>query len=200
MPGRSVDVRLSEDELLRQSRDGNLAAFEELVRLYDRKVYSIAYRFMGSADDAADMAQESFLRLYKTLNAFRGDSSFNTWIYHIVANICRDELRKRGRMTLVGLEDNSPTGYSQNQPEGIFLGKEQQGYLNSLIMQLPDEYRVVVVMREIMAFSYEEIAGVLSCSLGTVKSRLSRSRKLLRDRILAEKVISIGAIKGGSST
>lgn len=191
-------MKLTEEELLLQSREGNLAAFEELVTRYERKVYSIAYRFMGSREDAADMAQEAFLRLYKSLSKYRGDASFSTWLYHIVANICRDELRKRGKITVVVLEDNFPPGNGSEYPEGIVMGREEHQYLNNLILQLPDEYRVVVVMREIMGFSYEEIAGVLNCSLGTVKSRLSRSRKLLRDRILDEKIISIGSVKGGS--
>jgi RNA polymerase sigma-70 factor, ECF subfamily len=191
-------VRLSEEELLRLSQAGEMYAFEELVGRYEKKVYSIAYRFMGSGEDAADMAQEAFIRVYKAINKYRGESSFSTWLYHIVANVCRDELRKKGRITTIILENKEAhQGWSQEDPVEIVLEREEQNYLNSLILQLNDEFRVVVVMREMMGFSYEEIAGVLGCSLGTVKSRLCRSRRMLRDRILDDKIITVGTVKGG---
>ncbi len=151
-------VRLSEEELLRLSREGDMYAFEELVGRYEKKVYSIACRFMGSVEDAADMAQESFLRLYRSLDKYRGEASFSTWLYHIVSNICRDELRKRGRISAAVLDDGTLLESAGANLEALVLEREEQQYLNSLILRLPDDYRVVVVMREIMGFSYEEIA------------------------------------------
>ncbi|MFZ5945407.1 MAG: RNA polymerase sigma factor [Bacillota bacterium] len=183
---------LLEEDLIARSQNGDLNAFEELVAKYERKVYAIAYRFMGNPEDASDLSQEAFLKAFQSIKGFRQEASFSTWICRIVSNVCRDELRKLKRTSKTSLDeeiwleegtvakqlkDESPT------PEQIFESNELKEYLQGLINNLTPEYRMVVVLRDIKGYSYEEIAEILDCSLGTVKSRLNRARKALKDKI-----------------
>ncbi|MHB1419691.1 MAG: RNA polymerase sigma factor [Bacillota bacterium] len=188
-----VPVLNADDDLISRSRKGEVEAFEALISHYQRQVYTVAYRFMGNHDDASDLAQEAFIRAFYSIKSFRGDSSFKTWIHQIVANVCRDELRKRQRQQTTSLDEPFLTedGIMTRQtvdwdlsPEQLYEEKEGREYLQKLIDELPPEYRIVLVMREIQDMTYEEIASQLDCSLGTIKSRLSRARKILRDKII----------------
>ncbi len=182
-----------EGELIMRSQKGDIEAFEELISLHQQQVFTMAYRFMGNYEDASDLAQEALLRAYKSIDKFRLDASFKTWIYRIVANVCCDEIRRRQRRAEVSLNEPIITekgeirreqGDNSRSPENIYLQKEQAEYLQQLISSLAPEYRITLVMRDIQGFSYQEIAEKLGCSLGTVKSRLSRARRVLRDRIV----------------
>ena len=185
-------LALDEKELIERSQKGDIDAFEELVARYERKVYTIAYRYMGNPEDASDLAQETFLKVFKSIDKFRGESSFSTWIYRITANICKDELRKIKRKPQTSLDqeiwldegsvirqvvDEKPT------PDEAFEQKELWNYLQDLIANLSPEYRMVIVLRDINGYSYEEIAQITETSLGTVKSRLNRARKALSEQI-----------------
>lgn len=169
---------------------GDLSAFDELVRRYERKIYGLAYQFMGNHADAGDLAQDTFIRMYQALGTFRGEASFSTWLYRIAANICRDELRKQQRRKVVSLEDTPeifpaaiPTTQSYCSPEEAFAQRELQSMVQSCMNELSDGHRLILVLREINGLSYEEISQVLQCSMGTVKSRISRARNLLKDKI-----------------
>ena len=185
-------LALDEKELISLSQKGDIDAFEELVARYERKVYTIAYRYMGNPEDTSDLAQETFLKVFKSIDKFRGESSFSTWIYRITANICKDELRKIKRKPQTSLDqeiwldegsvirqvvDEKPT------PDEAFEQKELWNYLQDLIANLSPEYRMVIVLRDINGYSYEEIAQITETSLGTVKSRLNRARKALSEQI-----------------
>ncbi|MEW6065060.1 MAG: sigma-70 family RNA polymerase sigma factor [Bacillota bacterium] len=182
---------LDDQLLVERSKKGDRDAFEHLVQLYENKVYTIAYRLMGNHADAADLAQESFIKIYQALPNFRGDSSFSTWIYHITVNVCRDELRKKQRRPTVSLDE--PTGDGNNStyeirsttpgPEEMLDRSETQAMIQQCLDNLSDDYRTILVMREIQELAYEEIAEILGCSLGTVKSRLSRARQALKEKI-----------------
>ncbi len=181
-----------EDQLLvERSKKGDRDAFEHLVRLYENKVYTIAYRLMGNHADAADLAQESFIKIYQALPNFRGDSSFSTWIYHITVNVCRDELRKRQRRPTVSLDEHAGDGNNSTYeirstapgPEEMLDRSETQAMIQHCLNNLSEDYRTILVMREIQELAYEEIAEILGCSLGTVKSRLSRARQALKEKI-----------------
>ncbi|CCO09298.1 RNA polymerase sigma factor [Desulforamulus hydrothermalis] len=181
-----------EDQLLvERSKKGDREAFEHLVQLYENKVYTIAYRLMGNHADAADLAQEAFIKIYQALPNFRGDSSFSTWIYHITVNVCRDELRKRQRRPTVSLDEPAADGNNNTYeirsvapgPEEMLDRSETQAMIQQCLNALSDDYRTILVMREIQELSYEEIADILGCSLGTVKSRLSRARQALKEKI-----------------
>ena len=184
----------SEGELVHKSKMGDLVAFETLVLRYQRQVYTLSYRFMGNHEDASDLAQEAFVKVYASLQSFREEASFKTWLFHITANVCRDALRQRRRKQIVvSLDAPVPVedGTIERQltdlttsPDEIYDGKEKMSYLQKFINNLPPEYRLVLVMRDVQGFSYEEIAMSVGCSPGTVKSRLNRARRTLRDKIM----------------
>ena len=183
-------LSLTDEILVQKSNKGDLNAFNELVLRYEGKVFSIAYRFMGNHADAGDLAQETFIRLYQSLASFRGDSSFATWLFRITANACRDELRKRQRRRSISMDEmiaaspaNVPVADSTYSPEEAVQRNEVQRQVQECLSELSDDHRLILVMREIQGFSYDEIADVLQCSLGTVKSRISRARNALKERL-----------------
>lgn len=186
----------TDEALIERSKNGDLEAFEALVRRYENKVYTVAYRFLGNHADASDLAQETFLRLYQALPNFRGESSFMTWLYRITANACRDEIRRRQRYNVVSLDGetgaNNSLVISQAQsgilsPEDAVEKKELNEMVQKILNKLTEEHRLVLVMREIQGMSYEEIALFLDCSLGTVKSRLSRARQAFREIFIEQR-------------
>jgi len=190
-------LNTTEAELIQQSCAGNMDAFEQLILQYERRVYTIAYKYMGNHEDASDMAQEAIIKAYQSIGSFRGDAAFGTWLGKITANQCLDELRKRKKQQTTSLEDTleleegsvkkeieSPAA----TPEEQAIRQETASYMQMLISELKEEYRAVVILRELEGYSYEEIADILSCSLGTVKSRISRARLYLKERILADRM------------
>lgn len=183
-------VHFPDEVLVQKSKNGDMDAFDELVRRYESKIYGLAYRFMGNHADASDLAQDTFIRLYQALEGFRGDAAFSTWLYRIAANICRDELRKRQRRRSVSMDEmmdaspaNTPTADDSYSPEETVQRREVQRQVQLCLNQLSDDHRLILIMREIHGLSYEEIAGVLQCSLGTVKSRISRARNALKEKM-----------------
>ena len=193
-------MELHESELILQCKDGNVEAFEQLVIKYQRQIYTVAYRFMGNHEDASDLAQEAFLKAYKSIGRFRGESSLKTWLYHIVSNVCRDELRKRKKGQVFSLDAPILTeeGEIPRQtedwtyaPDLIYESKEIQLFIQEALNQLSPEYKEVIILREIQGFSYEEIATHLDCSLGTIKSRLNRARKAMRDILIGRRELFV---------
>lgn len=186
----------SDEELVTRSKNGDLQAFEELVCRYERKVYTVAYRMMGNYDDANDLAQEAFLRAFQSISKFRGDASFLTWLYRIVTNLCRDELRKRYRISVESLDQEVCLGEIEIKkqipslspgPDEIYENNELQQELQELLTTLSPEFRLTVVLRDIQGFTYQEIAEQMECSLGTVKSRINRARNFLKGKLLARR-------------
>ncbi|MGE5415893.1 MAG: sigma-70 family RNA polymerase sigma factor [Acidobacteriota bacterium] len=183
-----------DSDLIQLSIEGDTRAFEELVGKYQHKVYSLSFRYMGNEDDANDMSQEAMIKAYRSLKSFKGDSSFSTWLYRITANVCLDELRKRKRTlhmisldepvaTLDGddlereIADSSPTA------DIMYERKVLEEQLQGVILTLKPEHRSVVVLRDVMDLTYEDMADILQCSVGTIKSRLSRAREILRKKL-----------------
>ncbi|MCI8336309.1 MAG: sigma-70 family RNA polymerase sigma factor [Peptococcaceae bacterium] len=173
-----------------------MAAFEEIVAAHQQKIYTVAFRILENGEDAADVAQETFIRVYRSLANFKGDASLSTWIYRITVNLCKDALRKRGHLFTQSLDEpvseESESLYPQLAddrplPEELYEQQELKAYLEKFIACLSPDYRIVVVMREQMELSYEEISRQLGISLGTVKSRLNRARKYLRESILKDR-------------
>lgn len=187
---------MDETVLIQKSQQGDLEAFEQLLTQYEKKVYTIAYKYMGNAEDASDMAQEAFIKIYQSIGSFRGEASFGTWIGRITANKCLDELRKRKKIQVTSLDEEveleegsvrKEIAAEIDTPEDHTIRQETVRYVQSMIGQMREEYRIVLVLRELEGHSYEEIAQMLSCSLGTVKSRISRARNYLKEQILADK-------------
>lgn len=183
-------MTLADDSLIEKSKQGDMEAFNQLVRRYDVKIYNVAYRFMGNHADACDLAQETFIRAYQALPKFRGDSGFLTWLYRICSNACRDELRRQQRQQKVSL-DKLPNGVdisahvksSEPLPEEMLERQELKLAVQSFLNSLSEEHRLILILREIQELSYDEIARALDCSIGTVKSRLSRARRALKEKI-----------------
>ena len=190
------DQEAGERLLIKRSQKGDTAAFEELALAYQKTIFNIAARMLGNAEDAADMTQETLLKIYRALPKFRGDSAFSTWVYRITVNTCRDMLRrnlKHPEALLLDFsgDDGDESNYREVAdhsaiPEDILVAKESDEYLNALIDGLSPKYRLIIIMREISGLGYQEIADAAGISLGTVKSRLARARQCLREQVLAD--------------
>jgi RNA polymerase sigma-70 factor, ECF subfamily len=186
---------LYEASLLTRLRAHDLAAFDELVSHFERPVYSICFRLLGDAEDARDAAQETFLKIYRGLNHFRGESGLKTWIYRIAINQAMNQQRwwkRRRRDETFSLElsrNNSEItiGHSiegaNASPEDLAIENERERRLMKTLSEIKTEYRVALMLREIEELSYEEIAETLEISIGTVKSRIARGREELRRRL-----------------
>ncbi len=201
-----------EKTLITKSQKGDLSAFEELIAAYQQKIYNLVFRYIGNYHDASDMTQEVIIRIYKALPGFRGEASFSTWMYHIVSNVCYDELRRRSKHPQNSLHEDIITesgeiirDLADASPslESAYEEKETSEYMQELISRLPDEYRWAILLREMSGFSYLEIAQQLHISIGTVKSRINRARKYLQKQIIADaehnpEIMSLLAQRGDS--
>lgn len=176
-------------DLVRQTLCGNTAAYNGLVQRYQRQVYNLAYRMLGNAEDAGDLVQDTFLRAYGALASFRQDASFLTWLYKIASNLCIDQLRSRkakGALSLdVELEEGrEPSADTRScSPEDTAVRGAVQDVVQRAILNLPEKYRAVVVMRHLHDMSVDEIARDLDLPTGTVKTHLFRAREMLRGRL-----------------
>ena len=198
-----------ENEIIRSVLRGNVNDFEKLVTAYEKNVYNIALRMVGDPDDAADMTQETFIKAYRALSGFRGDSKFSSWLYRIASNVCLDFLRSRSRHPQVSLstvdEDDRATfelpDMRQN-PEEQLMKKLSMEAVRRGLEQLPEQQRQILVLRELGGLSYAELAQMLGLEEGTVKSRIFRARKRLCALLLCDGNISDGAAsvsgKGGA--
>ena len=177
---------------MQRCKDGEIGAFDELVRLYEKRVFNCALRIAGNYNDASDIAQEAFIRAFHSIKTFRGDAKFATWIFRIVTNVYLDERKKSKshRQTslddYIELEENSVTRQLQDNgpgPEEIMETKERAQLLQGAINSLPDYQRIIVTLYHIQHRSYEEIAEILKLPIGTVKSRLNRARLALAEKL-----------------
>ena len=176
---------MDEKHILARARRGDLAAFEELVRRNEKRVYAVALRSSGSPEDAADITQEVFLRAWRSIEDFRGDSGFSTWLFRITANLCVDFARHRQAQPqtqpLTGEDDaERPIPDTAPTPEEHLENSELGRELAAALDEISEEHRRIVLLRDVSGLSYTEIAEVLEISEGTVKSRLSRARIALR--------------------
>jgi RNA polymerase sigma-70 factor (ECF subfamily) len=191
---RSPESRheLSDGELIAQFLEGSEEAFNRLVLKHQRRAYNIAYRFLAHHEDAREVAQDAFVRVYRNLRRFRGRSSFKTWLYKIILNLARNRYRhraSRGEQKKVSLDN--PKQYEDSEavreipdeklsPTRELDGREIQEQIQRGLMRLAAEHRQVIILRHIEEMSYDEMAQVLQCAQGTVKSRLHRARLELR--------------------
>ena len=181
---------MDEKHILARARRGDLHAFEELVRLYEKRVYAVALRSSGSPEDAADITQEVFLRAWRSIESFRGDSGFSTWLFRITMNLCVDFARHKHAQPQtqslgIGEEDSErPIPDTAPTPEEHLDNRELGRELAAALDEVSEEHRRIVLLRDVSGLSYTEIAEVLEISEGTVKSRLSRARIALRTVLL----------------
>ncbi len=189
---RVGDVDPTDLELVERVQGGDTQSFETLVRRYQSRVYNQVCRMVRDREDAADLTQEVFLKVYGSLNRFRGQASFQTWLYRVTMNLCVDRHRRGQRAPQItasldapmdtddGEVDRDVADWNDN-PEGDLLTVELKRKVREAVMQLSDKLRAVVVLHDLQGCSYEEIAAALDIPLGTVKSRLFNARAALRE-------------------
>ncbi len=173
---------LTDLELVQQVRNGNREAYTELMRRYQKRVYWVARRIVGSHDDADDVAQETFVKAYLALGDFRGDSSFFTWLYRIAVNLALNVVRRHQMMNY--LRDSpiiSSLLPARDNPHSDLEAKELESRLNLAVAQLPEKQRAVFVMRYFDEMSYEEISQVLKTSVGGLKANYFHALKKVQE-------------------
>lgn len=179
----------SEKALVTRAKKGDRKAFEILVKRHQNQVYNLICYLMGQAQEAEDLTQEVFIKVYRAIKGFRFKSSFNTWLYRITVNTVYDRLRKRPKYPLQSLDEPIRTEEGEitrqipahsPSPLEIITAKELQEKISKALDSLSLKLRTIFILREIEDLSYKEIASILGCSEGTVKSRLYRARMELR--------------------
>jgi RNA polymerase sigma-70 factor (ECF subfamily) len=182
-----------EERLVSALQAGREAAYEELIAKFQQPVYNLVYRLLNDAVEAGDVLQEVFLKIFRSIGAFRGQSSLKTWIYRIAINEAYNQRRwfARHRQKEVGLERDDATWSIEDSvadrarsPYDLALDHETRALIEEALADLNPVYRAAVALRDIEDLSYEEIAEILQVSLGTVKSRILRGREALRQRLL----------------
>ena len=186
-----------ERRLVEVAQRGDVESFNELVRLFEGRVYTLCYRMLGDSESAADAAQDAFLAAFRNLKSFRG-GSFRSWMLRIATNTCYDVLRVRKRRPSVSLDieadDESASSPLQiadtaESPDDFSLRRELAAAIQDGLTTLPDEQRIVLILSDIQGLPYEEIAQITNSNLGTVKSRLSRGRARLREVLKAGELL-----------
>jgi RNA polymerase sigma-70 factor (ECF subfamily) len=187
MSDRDIDQQLVE-----RAQRGDKHAFELLVEKYQRKLGRLLARFIRDPAEVEDVTQEAFIKAYRALPAFRGDSAFYTWLYRIGINTAKNYLMALGRRapTSTEVEAEDAEGFEDaeqlrdiNTPESMLLSKEIATTVNATIEELPEELRTAIQLREIEGMSYEDIARIMDCPIGTVRSRIFRAREAIAERL-----------------
>jgi RNA polymerase sigma-70 factor (ECF subfamily) len=187
-PSASIN-RAEEDAMVRRAQKGDLAAYDELVRRYQQRIYATVYHMTSNHEDANDLAQEAFIKAYQALKTFKGGSSFYTWVYRIAVNKTLNFLKQRKNRTAMSLNDLDFT--AENDPDLVALISEKtprrdavlselQQKLNEAMQQLSEPHRMVVTLHDVQGLAHEEIAEIMECNVGTVRSRLFYARQQLQ--------------------
>ena len=187
-----------DDELMERYRAGDEAAFTLLVRRHQQPLINFIARYINDRDSAEDLAQETFIRIFKASRRYKpGQAHFKTWLYHIASNLCKNELRNRGRRNRyrvdsviesdgdseqIDLIENAPAD-AASQPEVALERKELHEAIQRAIAELPERYRLPLVLRDLQGLSYDEISDTLELRSGTTKSRINRARLMLKDKL-----------------
>ena len=181
--------KTTDEELIKQFQEGNLYAYDQIVHRYKDQLLNFAYRFLGNTEEAEDVVQETFLRLYRNRHAYRQIAKFSTWIYTIASNLAKTELRKRKRRKIVSI---SEIGYDEKEyeiedatanTERGAEGSLKEEIIQKAIDELPPRFKQVIILRDIQELSYEEVGKIMRVPLGTVKSRLNRARLKLQSKL-----------------
>jgi RNA polymerase sigma-70 factor (ECF subfamily) len=192
--GPAVEAADIED-LARRFQNGDVRAFDDLVLACQSRMFNLAYRMLNNYDDAAELTQDIFVKVYKSIGKFSGRSKFSTWLYALALNTGRNRIRRNRRISRFEAfsMDDTPSvedderGYqaaaTDRGPDSNASANETMTLVQMSIAELPGDFRAVAVMRDMQGMSYEEIAEAVGCSLGTVKSRISRARAMVRARL-----------------
>lgn len=181
--------------LLLPQDEQNQAAFDELVDRYERRIFNLVYRMIGDYDEAADLTQDTFVAAYRSFDGFRSEAGPYTWLYRIAVNVCKNRFRERDRrgMESLSLDDDeiliggqalqSTAACPLPSPERALEREEMRRLVEEAIQSLPDEYRIVAVLRDLHGLSYREIADAADLSIDVVKTRIARARGMLRRKL-----------------
>lgn len=190
-----------DDELMERFQKGDEDAFTLLVRRHEKPLINFIAQFIGDRDSAEDLAQDTFIRIFQAAPRYKpGRAQFNTWMYHIASNLCKNELRNRARRerhwvdnTVKDEEEDAGAGIESRianapadaayEPDVVLQRKELRDALRKAIAALPEQYREPLILRDIQGLSYEEISKVLGIRAGTTKSRINRARHILKDKL-----------------
>lgn len=192
------------EDLVERAKAGDRPAFGQLVEVYQDKIYGYVSRMLGDPDEAEDVAQETFVRAYRSLPHFRGAASFHTWLYRIASNLAIDVARRNRRQSTGNFSLDEPLESEEGDyereiadesgsPEQLTQRREMQELVRQAVAELPEKLRAVVVLYELQGESYEDIAEILGCPLGTVKSRLFNARSQLKDML--EQLVDVGELE-----
>jgi RNA polymerase sigma-70 factor (ECF subfamily) len=186
-----------EHRLIERLRQRDELAFNEIVELYQSRVYNLVYRMLGNREEARDVAQEVFITVFKAIHLFRGESKFSTWLYRIATNHCKNRLKYLGRRAVFPktqldeltereqLESASmSTSGTVERPDRLLEGREVEKLLQEALEELDEDHRLLIVLRDVQNMSYQEISDITQLAEGTVKSRLHRARAALRELLL----------------
>ena len=189
----SGDLKYADSALVKETRNGDIAAFERLFNKYQKRVFNLVYRMVGNEPDAADLTQEVFVRVYNSLHLLKSEEAFFTWVRTVALNICRDHFRKRGRTIKAdSLDERIEIGDGEverevedwsSNPEMLLEKRDVQQAVQRAINSLSEEHRAVIVLHHIEGMDVSEIARQLSLPEGTVKSRLARARNELKRKL-----------------
>jgi RNA polymerase sigma-70 factor, ECF subfamily len=182
-----MNAEISDLMLVERVQQGDRSAFDLLVLKYQHKVVKLVGRFVSNTADAEDIAQEAFIKAYRALPAFRGDSAFYTWLYRIAINTAKNAIvSTRRRPAELDIDTQDAEQFERHvqlregdTPEGLALTEEIRQYVEAAIADLPEDLRTAIVLRELDGLSYEEIAEAMDCPVGTVRSRIFRAREAI---------------------
>ncbi len=187
------DTNLSDHALIEATKNGDEAAFGIIISRYRNPITNYLYRFLNDYEEAVDLAQETFVRVYFAIDRYHTEYAFSTYIYRIATNLAISEIRKRKRRTILSLtglfqadaDDTTEFQPADDKalPDKELIDNERDEVIGRAIAALPTKYRVPVILRDIEGRTYEEIAGILGLGLGTTKSRISRARALLKEKL-----------------
>ena len=188
----------TDQQLVQRAQRGDLRAFDLLVLKYQGRIAALVSRYVSDASEVEDVTQEAFIKAYRALGKFRGDSAFYTWLYRIAANAAKNHLAAKGRRPGADATIEDAEGYDEGglllesaSPEALAMGGELAEVVESALNALPDELKAALMLREFDGLSYDDIADVLGCPVGTVRSRIFRAREAIDQRVKEQ-------ISGGS--
>ncbi len=189
---------MNKHELIEKASKNNVEAFEKLISPYTNKLLNHAFRILKNREDAEDALQEAYLKIYSSLDKFEGNSSFKTWIYKIVTNVCLDMLRNQKKISKTSLNVTNEDGNQEIEiPDDTYspdVSAQKKAALEALkdaLNDLDDDHKIVITLRDIDGLSYEDIANITSTNVGTVKSRISRARMRLKKLLEKNKELFI---------